>query len=113
MFITVERTEINWFIPVNDFREAAVVDSFIAHEHVGELHNCYISMLRSWDNLSLGGRSSMVTSSRLRLIFRHFVYSRMGDMSSKAQMPTPETALSGRADSMNVAGKNQAASVEC
>lgn len=55
----------------------------------------------------------MVTSSRVRLIFRHLVYSRMGNMSSKAQLPTPETALSGRADSMNVAGKNQAASVEC
>lgn len=85
----------------------------MVHEHVGELHNCYISMLRSWDDLSLGGRSSMVTSSRVRLIFRHLVYSRMGNMSSKAQLPTPETALSGRADSMNVAGKNQAASVEC
>ncbi|TWW68501.1 mitochondrial peptide methionine sulfoxide reductase isoform X1 [Takifugu flavidus] len=48
----------------------------------------------------------MLTPSRLRLIFRHLVYSRMGAMSSKAQLPTPETALSGRADSMNVAAKH-------
>lgn len=42
MFIRVEQTEIN------DFGEAVVVvDAFIVHEHVGELHNCYISLLRS------------------------------------------------------------------
>lgn len=29
----------------------------------------------------------------------------MGDMASKAQMPTPETALPGRADSIKVSGK--------
>ncbi|XP_033846902.1 mitochondrial peptide methionine sulfoxide reductase [Periophthalmus magnuspinnatus] len=42
----------------------------------------------------------MVSSSpRLRLLWRHFVNARMGDMSSKGQMPTPETALPGRTDS--------------
>lgn len=39
------------------------------------------------------------TSPRLRLIWRHF-NTRMGDMSSKGQMPTPETALPGRTDSI-------------
>ncbi|KAM6991992.1 mitochondrial peptide methionine sulfoxide reductase isoform 1-T1 [Tautogolabrus adspersus] len=41
----------------------------------------------------------MVSSSRIHLIWRHFVNSRMGDMASKAQIPTPETALPGRTDS--------------
>uniref|UniRef100_A0A3B4TDA4 peptide-methionine (S)-S-oxide reductase n=1 Tax=Seriola dumerili TaxID=41447 RepID=A0A3B4TDA4_SERDU len=48
----------------------------------------------------------MVSSSRLRLVWRHFVYSRMGDMASKAQMPTPETALPGRTDSIKVSAKH-------
>ncbi|XP_060907554.1 mitochondrial peptide methionine sulfoxide reductase [Labrus mixtus] len=49
----------------------------------------------------------MVSSSRIRLIWRHFVNSRMGDMASKAQMPTPETALPGRTDgTMKVSAKH-------
>uniref|UniRef100_H3C6Q2 peptide-methionine (S)-S-oxide reductase n=1 Tax=Tetraodon nigroviridis TaxID=99883 RepID=H3C6Q2_TETNG len=52
----------------------------------------------------------MLTSSRLRLSFRHFVNGRMGDMSCKAKLPTPETALPGRSDSIEVAGKRSAAS---
>ena len=55
------------------------------------------------------GFSSMLTSG-LRLGLRHLVNSRMGDMSSKQQLPSPETALPGRADSMKVAGKSEAAS---
>ncbi|XP_054910398.1 mitochondrial peptide methionine sulfoxide reductase isoform X1 [Poeciliopsis prolifica] len=48
----------------------------------------------------------MVSSSRLRLVWRHFMNSRMGDMASKTQMPTPETALPGRADSIKVSAKH-------
>ncbi|XP_028253306.1 mitochondrial peptide methionine sulfoxide reductase isoform X2 [Parambassis ranga] len=49
----------------------------------------------------------MVSSSRLRLVWRHFINSRMGDMASKTQMPTPETALPGRPDSsMKVSAKH-------
>ncbi|XP_014841514.1 mitochondrial peptide methionine sulfoxide reductase isoform X3 [Poecilia latipinna] len=48
----------------------------------------------------------MVSSSRLRLVWRHFINSRMGDMASKTQMPTPETALPGRADSIKVSAKH-------
>ncbi|XP_008395429.1 mitochondrial peptide methionine sulfoxide reductase isoform X5 [Poecilia reticulata] len=48
----------------------------------------------------------MVSSSRLRLVWRHFINSRMGDMASKTQMPTPETALPGRADSVKVSAKH-------
>ncbi|XP_023121300.1 mitochondrial peptide methionine sulfoxide reductase isoform X1 [Amphiprion ocellaris] len=48
----------------------------------------------------------MVSSSRLRLVWRHFVNSRMGDMASKAQMPTPEKALPGRTDSIKVSAKH-------
>ncbi|XP_042359972.1 mitochondrial peptide methionine sulfoxide reductase [Plectropomus leopardus] len=48
----------------------------------------------------------MVSSSRLRLVWRHFVNSRMGDMASKAEMPTAETALPGRTDSMKVSAKH-------
>uniref|UniRef100_A0A4W6DE24 Mitochondrial peptide methionine sulfoxide reductase n=1 Tax=Lates calcarifer TaxID=8187 RepID=A0A4W6DE24_LATCA len=47
----------------------------------------------------------MVSPSRLRLVWR-FVNSRMGDMASKAQMPTPETALPGRTESIRVSAKH-------
>uniref|UniRef100_A0A673XB57 Mitochondrial peptide methionine sulfoxide reductase n=1 Tax=Salmo trutta TaxID=8032 RepID=A0A673XB57_SALTR len=46
----------------------------------------------------------MVATTRLRLIWRHFTHSRTGDMSSKTQMPTPETALPGRSESLKVSG---------
>ncbi|XP_056150479.1 mitochondrial peptide methionine sulfoxide reductase [Lampris incognitus] len=52
------------------------------------------------------GLSSMVAKTRPRLIWRHFVHSRMGDMSSKTQMPAPETALPGRSDSVTVSAKH-------
>ncbi|XP_043962347.1 mitochondrial peptide methionine sulfoxide reductase isoform X1 [Gambusia affinis] len=48
----------------------------------------------------------MVSSSRLRLVWRHFINSRMGDMATKTQMPTPETALPGRADCIKVSAKH-------
>ncbi|XP_036003078.1 mitochondrial peptide methionine sulfoxide reductase isoform X1 [Fundulus heteroclitus] len=48
----------------------------------------------------------MVSSSRLRLVWRHFLNSRMGDMASKTQMPTPETALPGRTESIKVSAKH-------
>ncbi|XP_072296037.1 mitochondrial peptide methionine sulfoxide reductase [Eucyclogobius newberryi] len=50
----------------------------------------------------------MVSSSpRLRLIWRHLVNSRMGDMSSRGQMPSRETALPGRPEStMKVSAKH-------
>ncbi|XP_036831333.1 mitochondrial peptide methionine sulfoxide reductase isoform X5 [Oncorhynchus mykiss] len=48
--------------------------------------------------------SSMVATTRLRLIWRHFTHSRTRDMSSKTQMPTPETALPGRSESLKVSG---------
>ncbi|KAM3861422.1 mitochondrial peptide methionine sulfoxide reductase-like [Diretmus argenteus] len=46
------------------------------------------------------------SSSRLRLLWSHFVRSRMGDMASKSQMPTPETALPGRTQSITVSAKH-------
>uniref|UniRef100_A0A673ANS7 Mitochondrial peptide methionine sulfoxide reductase n=1 Tax=Sphaeramia orbicularis TaxID=375764 RepID=A0A673ANS7_9TELE len=46
------------------------------------------------------------SSSRLRLVWRHFINSRMGDMAFKSQMPTPETALKGRNESMKVSAKH-------
>lgn len=49
--------------------------------------------------------ASMVSSSRLRLVWRHFVNSRMGNMANKSQMPTPETALPGRDEALVVSGK--------
>uniref|UniRef100_A0A3Q3XDP3 Mitochondrial peptide methionine sulfoxide reductase n=1 Tax=Mola mola TaxID=94237 RepID=A0A3Q3XDP3_MOLML len=49
----------------------------------------------------------MVSSSSLRLIWRHLVNSRMGDMASKAQMPSLETALPGRADPLQVSAKHE------
>ncbi|KAK1888584.1 Mitochondrial peptide methionine sulfoxide reductase [Dissostichus eleginoides] len=48
----------------------------------------------------------MVSSSRLRLILRHFVNSGMGEMSSKAQMPTLESALPGRTAGIKVSAKH-------
>ncbi|XP_062324017.1 mitochondrial peptide methionine sulfoxide reductase [Osmerus eperlanus] len=48
----------------------------------------------------------MVASTRLRLIWRHFTHNRMGDMSSKTQLPTPETALPGRSESLKVSAKH-------
>ncbi|KAK6295261.1 mitochondrial peptide methionine sulfoxide reductase [Coregonus clupeaformis] len=48
----------------------------------------------------------MVATTRLRLIWRHFTHSRMGDISSKTQMPTPETALPGRSESLKVSAKH-------
>lgn len=49
--------------------------------------------------------ASMVSSSRLRLIWRHFVNSRMGSMANKSQMPSPQTALPGRDEALVVSGK--------
>ncbi|KAM6965095.1 mitochondrial peptide methionine sulfoxide reductase [Aplochiton taeniatus] len=48
----------------------------------------------------------MVATTRLRSIWRHFVNNRMGEMSSKTQMPTPETALKGRSETMQVSAKH-------
>uniref|UniRef100_A0A4W5KBE2 peptide-methionine (S)-S-oxide reductase n=1 Tax=Hucho hucho TaxID=62062 RepID=A0A4W5KBE2_9TELE len=48
----------------------------------------------------------MVATTRLRLIWRHFTHSRTGDMYSKTQMPTPETALPGRSESLKVSAKH-------
>lgn len=48
----------------------------------------------------------MVSPSRILFVWRHFVNIRMGDMASKAQMPTPETALPGRTESMKVSEKH-------
>ncbi|XP_078131105.1 mitochondrial peptide methionine sulfoxide reductase isoform X2 [Sander vitreus] len=48
----------------------------------------------------------MVSSSRLRLVWRHFINSRMGEMTSKAQMTTPEAALPGRTDGIKVSAKH-------
>ncbi|KAJ8377764.1 hypothetical protein AAFF_G00253800 [Aldrovandia affinis] len=50
----------------------------------------------------------MVAKTRLLLIWRHFIHSRMGDMSSKIQLPTPETALPGRKESIKVSAKHHA-----
>uniref|UniRef100_A0A3Q0QVW9 Uncharacterized protein n=1 Tax=Amphilophus citrinellus TaxID=61819 RepID=A0A3Q0QVW9_AMPCI len=47
----------------------------------------------------------MVSLSRLHLVWRHFVSSRIGNMASKAQMPTPETALPGRTENIKVSGE--------
>uniref|UniRef100_A0A1A7WWP0 Mitochondrial peptide methionine sulfoxide reductase n=1 Tax=Iconisemion striatum TaxID=60296 RepID=A0A1A7WWP0_9TELE len=49
----------------------------------------------------------MVSASyRLRLFWRHFVNGRMGDMAFKAQLPTPDTALPGRTESIKVSEKH-------
>lgn len=46
----------------------------------------------------------MVVRTSVRLVWRHFIQSRMGDMSSKVRMPSPEEALPGREQSMKVSG---------
>ncbi|XP_005461568.1 mitochondrial peptide methionine sulfoxide reductase isoform X3 [Oreochromis niloticus] len=48
----------------------------------------------------------MVSTSRILFVWRHFVNIRMGDMAFKAQMPTPETALPGRTESLKVSEKH-------
>ncbi|XP_029966537.1 mitochondrial peptide methionine sulfoxide reductase isoform X2 [Salarias fasciatus] len=48
----------------------------------------------------------MVASSRLRLLWRHFAGSGMGEMASKVEMPTPETALPGRPEGIRVSVKH-------
>ncbi|MBN3302941.1 MSRA reductase, partial [Amia calva] len=48
----------------------------------------------------------MVAPARLLLICRHFTYSRMGDMSSKLQFPTRDSALPGRSDRVQVSAKH-------
>ncbi|KAI1897569.1 hypothetical protein AGOR_G00084620 [Albula goreensis] len=48
----------------------------------------------------------MVANTRLLSLWRHFIHNRMGDMSSKIQLPTPETALPGRKESLNVSVKH-------
>lgn len=95
---------VRW-LKIHDLDSQVVYD----HEHVENLllHKRAVTKVTVCAGC---GSSSMITSSRLRLIFRHFVNGRIGDMSSKFQLPTPETALSGRPDSMKVAGKSTAAS---
>uniref|UniRef100_A0A671PMX2 Mitochondrial peptide methionine sulfoxide reductase n=1 Tax=Sinocyclocheilus anshuiensis TaxID=1608454 RepID=A0A671PMX2_9TELE len=46
----------------------------------------------------------MVARTSVRLVWRYFVQNRMGDMSSKIRMPSPEEALLGREQSMKVSG---------
>ncbi|XP_060947769.1 mitochondrial peptide methionine sulfoxide reductase isoform X1 [Limanda limanda] len=46
------------------------------------------------------------TSSRLRMLLRHVLNGPMGEMSSKTQMPSPETALPGRPDPVQVSAKH-------
>uniref|UniRef100_A0A9J7ZEI0 Mitochondrial peptide methionine sulfoxide reductase n=1 Tax=Cyprinus carpio carpio TaxID=630221 RepID=A0A9J7ZEI0_CYPCA len=46
----------------------------------------------------------MVARTSVRLVWRYFVQNRMGDMSSKIRMPSPEEALPGREQSMKVSG---------
>ncbi|XP_056125121.1 mitochondrial peptide methionine sulfoxide reductase isoform X1 [Rhinichthys klamathensis goyatoka] len=48
----------------------------------------------------------MVARTSVRLVWSHFIQSRMGDMSSKVRMPTPEEALPGREQSMKVSAKH-------
>ncbi|XP_076011171.1 mitochondrial peptide methionine sulfoxide reductase [Genypterus blacodes] len=49
---------------------------------------------------------SFSSSSRLRLLYRHLINSRMGEMASKCQMPTTETALPGRTEGNKVSAKH-------
>ncbi|XP_054618512.1 mitochondrial peptide methionine sulfoxide reductase isoform X2 [Dunckerocampus dactyliophorus] len=46
------------------------------------------------------------SSSKLRLVWRHLVNNRMGDMASKAKMPSPEAALPGRTEAIRVSAKH-------
>uniref|UniRef100_A0A671PR21 Mitochondrial peptide methionine sulfoxide reductase-like n=1 Tax=Sinocyclocheilus anshuiensis TaxID=1608454 RepID=A0A671PR21_9TELE len=48
----------------------------------------------------------MVARTSVRLVWRYFVQNRMGDMSSKIRMPSPEEALLGREQSMKVSAKH-------
>ncbi|CAN9507986.1 unnamed protein product [Ophioblennius macclurei] len=48
----------------------------------------------------------MVYSSRLRLLWRHFQGVGMGEMASKVEMPTPQTALHGRPEGITVTAKH-------
>ncbi|XP_056619996.1 mitochondrial peptide methionine sulfoxide reductase [Triplophysa dalaica] len=48
----------------------------------------------------------MVARTPVRLFWRSFIHSRMGDMSSKVEMPSPEDALPGREQSMKVSAKH-------
>ncbi|KAM4632819.1 mitochondrial peptide methionine sulfoxide reductase isoform 2-T2 [Polymixia lowei] len=48
----------------------------------------------------------MVAPTRFRLVWRHFVSSRMGDTSCKSQMPSPEAALPGRTSSVPVSARH-------
>nr|XP_061806698.1 mitochondrial peptide methionine sulfoxide reductase-like [Nerophis lumbriciformis] len=48
----------------------------------------------------------MVSSSFRLLIWRHLANSRMGDMASKMQLPSPDAALPGRAEGIKVAAKH-------
>ncbi|MBN3325634.1 MSRA reductase, partial [Atractosteus spatula] len=48
----------------------------------------------------------MPALTRLLINWRHFAYSRMGDMSSKIQLPTAEAALPGRSEKLQVSGKH-------
>lgn len=71
-------------------------------------HRCHVAAKLT--ELVPGRCSSMVTSWRLRLVRRRLVSGWMGDMASKAQMPTPDTALPGRTDSIKVSGETEPAS---
>lgn len=46
----------------------------------------------------------MVARTPVRLVWRSFIQNRMGDMSSKVHMPSPEEALPGREQSVKVSG---------
>ncbi|XP_056301505.1 mitochondrial peptide methionine sulfoxide reductase [Danio aesculapii] len=48
----------------------------------------------------------MVARTSVRLIWRQFIQGRMGEMSSKVQMISPEEALPGREQSMKVSAKH-------
>ncbi|XP_052442277.1 mitochondrial peptide methionine sulfoxide reductase isoform X2 [Carassius gibelio] len=48
----------------------------------------------------------MVARTSARLVWRYFVQNRMGDMSSKVRMPSPQEALPGREQSMEVSAKH-------
>ncbi|CAL8315977.1 unnamed protein product [Lota lota] len=50
----------------------------------------------------------MVGTAWLRIIWRHRFHSRPGNMSAKTQMPTAETALAGRSESIKVSVKHEA-----
>nr|XP_057921410.1 mitochondrial peptide methionine sulfoxide reductase isoform X2 [Doryrhamphus excisus] len=50
--------------------------------------------------------TSFVLRPKLRLVWRHLVNNRMGDMASKAQMPSPEAALPGRTEAIRVSANH-------